>query len=241
MIPRPGGRVEVAGMPLKLIIQQAWNLPNDRIVDAPKWMDTNRYDITAKTADDGPGSPAMNIDVMWGLLRGLLEDRFALKTHMEERPLTAYNLVAVKPKLKKADPSSRTKWTTDRSPNGAGLTKVTVQNMTMAQFASKLPYIAPNYARTAVLDATGLEGGYDFTFTFNMFDLALIAGGGRGGTPGQDASAPGAPGLPQASDPSGSVTLFEAVEKQLGLKLETTKRPVPVLVIDHVNQTPTEN
>jgi uncharacterized protein (TIGR03435 family) len=111
--------------------------------------------------------------------------------------------------------------------------------MTMAQFASKLPYIAPNYTRTPVLDATGLEGSYDFTFTFNLFDLSQIPAGGRGGAPGQDA--PGAPGLQQASDPSGSVTLFEAVEKQLGLKLESAKRPVPVLVIDRVNQTPTEN
>jgi uncharacterized protein (TIGR03435 family) len=64
---------------------------------------------------------------------------------------------------------------------------------------------------------------------------------GTGG-PARDPGAPSPDGVtPAASEPNGAVTLFEAVEKQLGLKLEAQKRPVPVLVIDHVEQKPTEN
>jgi len=59
---------------------------------------------------------------------------------------------------------------------------------------------------------------------------------GRGGPVGDARSA-----LPSASDPSGGYTIFEAVDKQLGLKLEAQKRPLPVLVIDHVEEKPTDN
>jgi uncharacterized protein (TIGR03435 family) len=89
-----------------------------------------------------------------------------------------------------------------------------------------------------VLDATGSTGAWDVTLTFS---LAPPAGGGaRGATKG------GPPGFgggdaPGSSDPSGSVSLFEALEKQLGLKLELHKRPLPVLVIDHVEENPTAN
>jgi uncharacterized protein (TIGR03435 family) len=61
-------------------------------------------------------------------------------------------------------------------------------------------------------------------------------GGGRGGNAGQSESA-----APMASDPSGGLSIFEAIEKQLGLKLETQKRPLPVVVIDHLEQKPTDN
>jgi uncharacterized protein (TIGR03435 family) len=61
--------------------------------------------------------------------------------------------------------------------------------------------------------------------------------GGRGG----DDGAPTAGGITEASGPSGALSLFDALTKQLGLKLEMQKRPIPVLVIDHVKQKPTEN
>ncbi len=63
-----------------------------------------------------------------------------------------------------------------------------------------------------------------------------MAGGGRGG----DSLGPADGAMPSASDPTGTLTLFEAVEK-LGLKLEVHKRPMPVIVIDHMEQKPTEN
>jgi uncharacterized protein (TIGR03435 family) len=64
----------------------------------------------------------------------------------------------------------------------------------------------------------------------------MNAGGGRGGETAVN-SGQGA----VAADPGGGVTIFDAVEKQLGLKLEATKRPMPVYVIDHIESKPTEN
>jgi uncharacterized protein (TIGR03435 family) len=66
--------------------------------------------------------------------------------------------------------------------------------------------------------------------------MRALAGRGRGGDAGQPASEP-----PTAAEPSGGYTLFEAIEKQLGLKLEPHKRLMPVIVIDHLDEKPTEN
>jgi uncharacterized protein (TIGR03435 family) len=114
----------------------------------------------------------------------------------------------------------------------------------MAQFAAKLKDIAPGYIRTAVLDSTGLEGGYDFTLSFSPAGAGAApgGGGGRGGGGGGEASPTSqAAATVAASDPSGAVTLFEAIDKQLGLKLAPQKRPVPVFVIDKAEQKPTDN
>lgn len=241
----PGGRVNIAGVPLKFLIEQAWDLTDDTLAGAPKWMETDRYDIVAKADTRGP---QMDIDDLWPMLRALLAERFKLATHTEERPATAYTLTALKPKMKKADPASRTKYKEgpaadgkdprDKNPTLSRL--VTCQNMTMAQFSEKLKSIAPGYIHTPVLDATGLEGGYDFTLSFSPVGLTQMGGGGgRGGAepgPRPLADAPAA-----ASDPNGAVTLFDAIEKQLGLKLQAQKRPVTVLVIDRAEQKPTEN
>jgi uncharacterized protein (TIGR03435 family) len=238
-IPR-GGRVNIRGLPLKTLIQEAWSVRNDAIVGAPKWIETERYDIVAKISDEAAASGPVDIDTVWVMMRALLADRFKLAAHMEDRPGTAYNLVAAKPKLKKADPASRTKWMPGAPPgqklNSSQPMNYAFQNMTMAQFAETLQYIS---APGPVADATGLEGGYDFTLGFNPFPVAQAIAGARSGGPAGDAG-PAAPGVPEASDPSGAITLFEAIEKQLGLQLEAQQRPVPVLVIEHIEK-PSDN
>jgi uncharacterized protein (TIGR03435 family) len=242
---QPGGRVNIAGTPVKFLIQQAWDLTDDMIAGAPKWMETDRYNLVAKAAVSG--GPDMDIDDLWPMLRALLTERFQLRTHMEELPVNAYTLTAVKPKMKKADPASHTKYKEGPASDGKDPRNknpvlgrlVTCQNMTMAQFAAKLKDIAPGYIHTPVLDATGLEGGYDFTLSFSPAGAAQGGGGGRGG--GEAGAAPPANVAVEASDPNGAITLFEAIEKQLGLKLATQKRPAPVLVIDHAEQKPTDN
>jgi uncharacterized protein (TIGR03435 family) len=109
--------------------------------------------------------------------------------------------------------------------------------MTLAQFAEQLPNIAGGYIHSPVLDNTGLTGSFDFTLSFSTAGAFRGgAGGGRGGD-----AAPPSGDTPAAADPSGAISLFEAVEKQLGLKLEMQKRPVSVLVIDHVERKPTDN
>jgi uncharacterized protein (TIGR03435 family) len=241
-------RVNLTGMTLKALIQQAWSISEDMIVGAPKWLDSDRFDIIAKVpsapaADPsaGPANGPVDIDTVWIMFRSLLKERFKLEYHNEERPVPAYTLLAVNPKIKKADPASRTRLVEEPATdtkNGSSMSThvFTVQNMTMAQFAAQLRRVAPAVIHVPVLDATGLEGSYSFTFTFTGAGMALPAGAvrppGMNGMDGGPAS--------EASDPTGAITLPQALEK-LGLKLELQKRTMSVLVIDRVERTPTEN
>jgi uncharacterized protein (TIGR03435 family) len=235
---QPGGRVNIQGMPLKSLVMQAWNLRNDMLAGAPSWMDTDRYDIVAKVASSEP----VDLDAVWPLVRKLLTDRFQMTTHSEERPATAYTLASVKPKMKKADPATRSHVQNGPPPDGKdpraanpALSRVIIcQNVTMTQFAARLQPLASGYLQSPVLDATGLEGGWDFTLSFSPAGMAQAGGGRRGG----DGAAAGSV---EASDPGGGISLFDAIEKQLGLKLQAQKRPAPVLVIDHIERKPTDN
>jgi len=240
---QPGGRINLQSFTLKMLIDIAWDINGDEmLVGAPKWLDSDRFDIVAKASTAGP-SPDVDFDDLRLMVRALLADRFKLATHTEDREISAYTLVAAKPKLTKADPLNRTGCKEGPAPGAKDLRDVnpvlarllTCQNMTMAQFAEQLPSLASGYIHSPVMDATGIEGAWDFTLNFSPIGLFQSAGV-RVGDPGQPAGA-----APAASDPSGALSLFDAVSKQLGLKLEMHKRSVPVLVIDHVEQKPTEN
>jgi uncharacterized protein (TIGR03435 family) len=242
----PGGRIEIAGSTLKFIMQFAWDINMDDLVaGTPKWYDDTKDSIVAKTttAVSGPASnPNVDVDDLKAMLRALVTERFKLKTHYEDRPVTAYTLLVDKPKLAKADPANRTGWKEGPAPdqkdqrNAILARMVTARNMTMAQFAEDLQRMANGYIRVPVEDATHLDGAYDFTLTFTPIGLL---NGGPGGGRGGDAAAGGAAGA--ALDPSGGLSLFDAVSKQLGLKLEMRKRTMPVLVIDHVEEKPTDD
>jgi uncharacterized protein (TIGR03435 family) len=240
---QPGGRLDAKGVTLKEMIRVAWDLNDDELLAGePKWLDSTRYTMLAKTSSvvTGPGNvPRMDFDDVRLMLRALLAERFKLTTHVEERPVTAYTLLADKPKLTKADPANRTGFKEGPAPDGKDARNtmlsrmVTARNMTMAQFAEDLQRMAPGYIHTPVVDATGIDGAFDFTLTFTPIGALNRA------RPGGDPPAPGA--APAAVDPSGGLSLFDAVNKQLGLKLEMRKRPMPVLVIDHVEEKPIDN
>jgi uncharacterized protein (TIGR03435 family) len=245
------GRIYLPGITLKNLINLAWEIAgDDMMANAPKWIDSERFDVIAKAPAGvaiGDLTPSrntipVNIDALRPMLRALLIDRFQMKVHTEDRPVAAYTLVAAKPKLKQADPNSRTRWkegaatdSKDKNANASLGRLVTCQNVTMAQFAELLPGIAPGYLHTKVVDGTGLEGGFDFTFSFSPAGIFQVNQGR-----GEEGGASAGP-VPEASLPSGAISLFDAITKQLGLKLEMQKRPTPVLIIDHINQKPTDN
>ncbi len=195
------------------------------------------------------GSFPINLDALRPMIRSLLVQRFKMQVHMEDRPTSTYVMTAVKPKLQKADPNGRTKWTEGppadgkdpRNGNPALGRLVTCHNMNMAQFAKLLPLIAPSYIHNDIVDATGLEGNWDFTFYFSSIGQ-LQGGGDRPGwrwpsyRRSEACEADSA-----ASDPTGALSLLDALPQRLGLKLEMQKHPVPALVIDHVEQKPSEN
>ena len=246
---QPGGRVDIQGMSLMNLLTLAWEINDNELLVGPKWMDEVKFNVTARVATDAIGASrgaediALDIEDVQVMLQALLTDRFKLKMHTEERPVTTWVLTAPGPKLTSADPINRTTWKNgipaagardprDNNPIVSRL--VTCQNMSMAQLAALLPRMAPGYIRTPVIDATNLRGSFDFSFSFTPNGVGGVGGGGRGDG-GQPLAAAG------ASDPTGAISLPDALSKQLGLRLESQKRPYPVMVIDHAEEKPTDD
>ena len=228
----PGGRLTAQNMPLSFLVNRAFTIDiSARVSGLPAFADTERFDVEAKSAALAPFGPA-DMEAVVPALRALLADRFKMTWHTEDQQVTAYSLVPAKPKMKKADPASRIACKNLPPPPGSppGTNVLSCQNISMALLAERLrPYVA-GLGAGGVLDATGLEGGWDFTLTWGGMN-----GGGRGGPDAGPGDAPA------ASDPGGGLNIFKAIERQLGLKLEKGKRSVPGIVIDHIEQKPTEN
>ena len=236
-----GGRVTAHCMYLGNLIRQLWGIaPFEDFVGAPKWLSDGSlpsFSIEAKAPSgryvDEQGGP--NRNALDEMMRALIVDRFKMAFHYEERPVDAYTLVAAKPKMTKADPLARTGCTRQNPPaRGPGLSlRLVCQNITMAQFAEQIQGYDPDVFYP-VLDGTGLDGAWDFTLNYNALinrPPPLLAGRGGGPTVG----------AAEASDPSGVLSFMDAVEKQLGLKLEKHKRPVRIMIIDHIEPKATEN
>ena len=234
----PGGRIDLQDFTLRELIKFAWDfkdldvIDNDEmLVGAPKWLDTERFDITAKAAAPGP---TIDRDSLHLMLRTLLRDRFKLAAHNENQLVPVYTLVAVKPKLRKADLSSRAGCRLVPAPSGAApLFFMVCRKTTMSQLAENLQPWGGIYVPHPVIDSTRLEGAWDFILSWSPPHL-LQGCGGCSREAGLAAAAAG-------GDPNGGLTLVEALDKQLGLKLKLEKYPMPVLVIDHVEPRPTEN
>jgi len=223
------GLIEAKYVLLKDMIVFAYDVEDDWVRGGEKWLETDRYDIMAKTA------PTESADTMRVLVQAALAERFKLKVHKEPQPVTVYALTVNKSKLKEADPKGRS--TCTRAAADGALT-LTCTNTTMEQFAKRLREVpnAAAYLEHPVVDLTGLKGAYDFTVAWAPRNRTLDSRGPQ--LPSGIESGP----VPVASDrANGSLTLYEAVDRQLGLKLATQKHPMQVVVIDHMERTPTEN
>ncbi len=238
----PNGRVELRGITLQNLITLGWNVDPDMLVGAPKWLNTDRFDVLAKapveTFTPSAGNPKevdfeqVDFETIEAMMRALLAERFKLAVHNDVQPVSVYALLAPKreTKMKKADEMNRAscKYSPELLTAGTPLTNIySCQNTTMAEMAEKLRGWAPAYFDRPVVDLTGIEERFDFSLGWT--GKGRLTGPARGGDTGQP------------SDPTGGITVFEAVERQLGLKLEAQKHPMPVLVIDHVEQKPTDN
>ena len=207
----PSGQLELSGMSLKELIALAWDIEDDMLVGGPKGLDGDRFDIVAKTSSAAP------IEAVRLMLQALLAERFKLAVHREEQPMPVYALtVGKRPKLTETSGSSRAGCKVGAAD---GARTYTCQNTTMVELVGKLRGVAPGFLDHPVVDLTGLKGSYDFVLSW----------------------APKARFATPQADPTGDLTLFEAVDKQLGLKLAAEKYPMSVVVIDHVDRTPTEN
>jgi uncharacterized protein (TIGR03435 family) len=237
-----GSQIHAGGTLRTLIARALQVMPNvasDVVIGLPRSADSQYWDILGKMPSSGEG--AFNImrghlsppplSVAFEMLRGVLLDRFEMKTHTERREVTVYALTVAsgKPKMAKAEDSERAGCRPD--PNAPRPFRnmslmVACKNTSMADLADTLERMAGAYIDHPVVDATGLEGGFDFTIGWTAKAL-LQPDGGQGGQAGQ------------ASDPNG-ITVFEAMERELGLRLVRQKRTIPVIVVDHVDEKPIE-
>jgi uncharacterized protein (TIGR03435 family) len=243
MMVTPDG-TSMKGVPLQLVIQQAFGVEDDRIIGAPGWMKSNRWDIEAKVApEDAPKLEKLKAEQRRQMLLPVLVERFNLKYHVEQRELPTYALVIAKggPKLTESKPGNAGPHefpnpgpgAPGRDPLGRrgmitmGPGRIDAQGGGMDFLAHSL---SPNVGRT-VLDKTGLTGRYDFTLQWAP-DPGMMPAGSHGGE--------GTPTRGDTAADQGGPSLFTALQEQLGLKLESQKGTVDVIVIDHID-TPSEN
>jgi uncharacterized protein (TIGR03435 family) len=240
-------RIELRSVTIRYVVNLAWGFAsNDRLVGAPKWFDTDHFDIVAKsTGADWTDVQPLEYNDLQRMLRTLLVERFKLAFHTEDRSLDAYTLISDKPKLEKGTQSAQSHCNEGPGPDGKDprittpilARLISCRNVTMAQFADQLQMMSQGYVRESVYNETGLEGVWNFTLSFSPVNLTMSTAPRDADTStSQAGTSTGGP-----PDPNGALTIFDALNKQLGLGLVKLKHTVPVLVIDHIEEKPTEN
>jgi uncharacterized protein (TIGR03435 family) len=239
-----GGTQMHAGGTLRLLIsialQIAPNIAADTVVNLPKSADEEQWDIIAKMPVTGEGSPQIvhgqrqspPFSILTEMLRGLLVERFEMKTHPETREVTVYalTLTGSKSKMRRADDSERAGCPVDNKAPKPALNVSIVygcKNTSMDELAGYLTRRAS--MDHPVVDTTDLEGGWDFTIGWTPENLLRTPPAPGGATPP----------IGDTAAPNG-ISVFEAVEQQLGLKLVKQRRTIPVIVVDHVDGKPLE-
>jgi uncharacterized protein (TIGR03435 family) len=215
----PGGRFTANNATLKMLIQTAYDVRSHQISGGPNWLDSAKYDIDAKPDNatpipDGPaGGPRVRL-----MLQSLLEDRFNLKLHRELRDEPVYELTIAKGGLKLKEAANSLKQQQRGMRIGRGQLTGTAAPIVI------LVNVLSQQLGRSVIDKTGLAGQYDFELKWTP-DVGQAQGGPADAGPPPDLGGP---------------SLFTALQEQLGLKLESTKGPVDVLVIDRAEK-PSEN
>jgi uncharacterized protein (TIGR03435 family) len=237
----PGGRFTATNVPVALLVRMAYQLQPFQIQGAPPWFGTDRFDVVARMEGDPP-PPAVGStkpDPVMLALQTLLAERFTLSVHWETHDLQIYALVLARadgklgPNIRSAAvdctaaavaSAAAAKEGKPLNPNTADRVSCGMRNSNgrimfggypMSFFALGL---ANEVGRT-VTDRTGLAGKWDFELTYTRDRVRQ----------------PDITNSPPADDPDGA-SLFTALQEQLGLKLESTKGPVRLLVIDRIEQ-----
>jgi len=197
------------------LIVFAYGIHPRQLVGAPDWIEKDRYDVLGKP--DVEGQP--NSRQMRGLIQKLLADRFSLKFHREKRELSVYVIVVGKTGAKLTAAAEDPK--ADPIIFFYGPAMSVAKNATMADFAG---FLQGGVLDRPVLDQTGLTGRYDFGLLWRP-EVPLISTGNTAAPPGDSDSLP---------------DIYTAIQQQLGLRLEATRTPTDVIVIDHLEK-PSEN
>jgi len=227
------GRLVITGVTVQEVIAGAYSIQLFELVNVDSPVLKQRIDVEAKTAQ-----PVASAAQLQQMLQPLLAERFRLAVHREMRETNALVLVLANkdgrlgPKMKKAgkpcdavgtavtrfvtvSPASSDRPDCGFLPSGVG--RIVANGLDMPTIVGLL---APSQ-RMSIIDQTGLQGRYDIDVTYTPEPFSVAALNQRGGTP------------PAGVDPNGP-SLFNALEEQLGLRLQPKKMPVPVMVIDHI-------
>jgi len=212
--PLPGGRL-VVNAPARLMLMNAYGVQFSQLAGAPDWLNSETWSVDARAE----GNPTR--DQLMLMLRSLLEERFHLKAHHESREMPVYALTVAKngPKLPAPNPEACTtpvpgKPEPTAPPCGRVRISMSPQGVLMeggTAAISELTRVLAIPLSRPVVDHTGLGGAYDIRLLFTE----------------------------DASDAS-STGIFTAIQEQLGLRLESVKAPIDVLVIDRIER-PTSN
>ena len=208
-----GNRFTTINTTLMALIGFAYDVQEKQVIGGQDWMNSEKFDVEGKP--DTPGTPSR--EQLRTMVKKLLADRFQLKFHNEKKELPAYVLTTGKtePKMTKDD--------TDLNGLPAlffrQLGDLNVRNATMEDFAHLMQSAVLD---RPVVDHTGLAGKWDFQLKWTPDDSQFGGMGMRPPPPSEAADAP--------------PPLFTAIQEQLGLKLESGKAQVEVMVIDHVEQ-----
>lgn len=225
-----GDRLDTRCVRTKFLIQTAFNVRDFQIAGAPAWIESTQYDIAAKTesSPSESGVPEKKIneltdeerrsrgDRLRAMLQSLLAERFQMRVHRETKQLPVYLLVVAKGGIK-------LKISTNSSGDSGGLRP---GRGFLAGNQVGVPFLGQTLSQIVgrpILDRTGLNGKYDFELKWTPDQSS--ANGPLGGA---------APPL-LAADPD-RPNIFTALQEQLGLKLDSSKGPVEVVVLDHIEK-----
>ena len=241
--PTPFGRFTATNATTKSLILRAYGLVDAQLNGAPSWLDAEHFDIDARVSTAPPGGP----EALIPMVRSLLVERFKLKAHPEIRELAAYALTYARrdrqlgplirstqadcTKASTLSPDEvraavRDGWpqcgmayfvnfaTTTASGNNFKM-RVRRSGITLPALATALQSLVER----PIVDQTSLGGLFDVEYSYSP--------------------QPPTPGVESVFGPD-APAISVALEEQLGLKLESRRLMVPVLVIDSIER-PSEN
>jgi uncharacterized protein (TIGR03435 family) len=229
------GRVNYSNATLRMVLSRAYNVKMSQI-SGPDWINTERFEIVATVP---PKTPAETVALM---LQNLLAERFQMKVRREQKVMPVYALVPGKggSKMRTAEPGAEdNRIQISMGPRGRRL----AGNLSMSRLVDALS----NAVDRPVVDMTNLKGIYDVDLEWAPDEGSrggMLFGGpepGAGAGPGAGPGPGPGPGLREQRENSDAPTIFTAVQEKLGLKLESRKAPVDMIVVEHAEKVPTEN
>ncbi len=238
---RPAGsQITFSSFSVLELLTRAWQLPTGAMLaNASPSLGRDRYTILVKLPPEiDARALSVDQDQLAAMLQRLLVERFRVKWHWGEQAQEGYVLLAGTPKMKKADPASRSfckygppEGEKDLRTAGSAFNgEFHCQNVTMAQFADLIQPMAKSEVKNRVADKTGLAGAYTFAVVYTTARKLR-----------SDADAAAKLPADAFAAPSGGASLEEAFRAQLGLKLVRQIGTYPALILDHIEPTPTEN